>query len=164
MTQKYSIRVYKEYFNFACAHFLVFANGSREPLHGHNYRVRVCGRSDQLADDMVFDFLKIKPLVREICDSLDHKVILAGSNKLTNMREEGQNLVVTTPDESIFSFPKKDTLILPIANTSAERFAIYIAERLKEAVRNQYNYFFDSLEVEVEETIGQSATVSVAGE
>ena len=35
------IEVAKDYFNFASAHFLIFAKGRREPLHGHNYQVSV---------------------------------------------------------------------------------------------------------------------------
>ena len=49
---------------------MLFKDGSREPLHGHNYRVQVKGNAPELDDDMVFDFLNIKPIVRKICDSL----------------------------------------------------------------------------------------------
>ncbi len=41
MRETYAIRVYKQYFNFGSAHFLIFADGSREELHGHNYQVQV---------------------------------------------------------------------------------------------------------------------------
>ncbi|MGH7811766.1 MAG: 6-carboxytetrahydropterin synthase, partial [Candidatus Binatia bacterium] len=41
MLRTFSIEVAKDYFNFASAHFLIFANGRREPLHGHNYQVSV---------------------------------------------------------------------------------------------------------------------------
>ena len=41
MSRRFSIEVAKDYFNFASAHFLIFANGRREPLHGHNYQVSV---------------------------------------------------------------------------------------------------------------------------
>ena len=51
---------------------MIFENGGREPLHGHNYRVQIKGEAPDLAGDMVFDFLDIKPIVREVCDFLDH--------------------------------------------------------------------------------------------
>ena len=35
-TERYGIYVDKQYFNFNAAHFLIFADGTREELHGHN--------------------------------------------------------------------------------------------------------------------------------
>ena len=60
-------------------------------------------------------------------------------------------------DESVFSIPKTDVLMLPIENTSAERIAAYIATELRQAVLAEYNFEFLELEIEVEETPGQSA-------
>ena len=75
-TSTFSIKVYKEYFNFASSHFMIFKDGSREPLHGHNYRVKLRGNALELDNDMVFDFLDIKPIVRQVCDSLDHHLLI----------------------------------------------------------------------------------------
>ncbi len=157
MTPSFSIKVYKQYFNFASSHFMIFENGSREPLHGHNYRVQVKGEAPELADDMVFDFLNIKPIVREICDSLDHKLLIPKDNKFLKIYSEKKNYVIETPDESYFSVPMTDTLLLPILNTSAERLAVYICDQIRSLVWDKYKYAFTSLEVEVEETPGQAA-------
>jgi 6-pyruvoyltetrahydropterin/6-carboxytetrahydropterin synthase len=157
VTPSFSIKVYKQYFNFASSHFMIFENGSREPLHGHNYRVQVKGEAPELADDMVFDFLNIKPIVREICDSLDHKLLIPKDNKFLKIYSEKKNYVIETPDESYFSVPMTDTLLLPILNTSAERLAVYICDQIRSLVWDKYKYAFTSLEVEVEETPGQAA-------
>ena len=154
----FSIKVYKQYFNFACSHFLIFADGSREPLHGHNYRVTVQGKSTDLNGDMVFDFLDIKPIVRKICDSLDHKLLLPGENPLVKFSFQEKNLEYITPDGDFFSFPQQDVLILPLSNISAERLALYLAEKIKKNIKTDYNFNFPYLEVEVEETPGQSAS------
>ena len=157
MKTAFSIRVYKQYFNFASSHFMLFKDGSREPLHGHNYRVQVKGNAPDLDDDMVFDFLNIKPIVRKICDSLDHKLLIPKLNQSLLIEDKNKNFIITTKDESEFSIPKSDVLLLPIENTSAERIAIYIAEEIKNQVKIQYHFEFNELEVEVEETPGQSA-------
>jgi 6-pyruvoyltetrahydropterin/6-carboxytetrahydropterin synthase len=136
---------------------MIFDNGTREPLHGHNYRVQIKGEAPQLSGDMVFDFLDIKPIVREVCDSLDHKLLIPKENKLLKIFSENKNYIIQTPDESYFSIPMSDTLLLPILNTSAERLAIYINEEIRKKVFSKFNYIFTSLEVEVEETPGQSA-------
>jgi 6-pyruvoyltetrahydropterin/6-carboxytetrahydropterin synthase len=153
----YSIKVYKQYFNFASSHFLIFDDGTREPLHGHNYRVMLKGEAPKLSADMVFDFLDIKPIVREVCDSLDHKLLIPKENQHLRIDEVKNNYVLTTPDESQFSIPKQDVLLLPIQNTSAERFAIYLAERISALTYERFNFKFTNLEIEVEETPGQSA-------
>jgi 6-pyruvoyltetrahydropterin/6-carboxytetrahydropterin synthase len=153
----FSIRVYKQYFNFASSHFMIFENGSREPLHGHNYRVQVKGEAPQLEGDMVFDFLDIKPIVREICDSLDHKLLIPKDCSTLKIYTDKKNYVIETPDESYFSIPQTDVLLLPILNTSAERIAVYICDEIRLKVKERFGFSFNSLEVEVEETPGQSA-------
>lgn len=157
MKKTFSIRVYKQYFNFASSHFMLFKDGSREPLHGHNYRVQIRGNALDLDDDMVFDFLNIKPIVRKVCDSLDHKLLIPTKNNHLRIDQQGKNYVFTTRDESIFSIPQSDVLLLPIENTSAERIAEYLAHEIKDKVFEEYQFSFKELEIEVEETPGQAA-------
>lgn len=155
--ENYSIRIYKEYFNFSSAHFLVFEDGKREPLHGHNYRVRVKANSNALERDMVVDFCHIKPIVKKLCDSIDHKFLLPIKCPHIKVTETVKNIEFTTPDESFYSFPKDDVILMPIENISSERLAIYLSYELSKAIKKELNYTFKELEVEVEETPGQSA-------
>lgn len=136
---------------------MIFENGTREPLHGHNYRVMMKGEAPALEGDMVFDFLDIKPIVREVCDSLDHKLLIPKDNRQLKIYTEKKNFVIETPDESVFSIPMADVLLLPILNTSAERIAVYICDQVREKVKDRFGFSFKSLEVEVEETPGQAA-------
>ena len=157
MKKDFSIRVYKQYFNFSSSHFLIFENGEREPLHGHNYRVQIRGNAPLQSSDMVFDFLDIKPIVREVCDSLDHRLLLPGESPLLKIEESDKQILCLTPDNSQFIFPKQDVIILPISNTSSERLAIYISHEIRKKVKERFSFTFPKLEVEVEETPGQSA-------
>lgn len=136
---------------------MLFKDGTREPLHGHNYRVQIKGNAPDLNDDMVFDFLNIKPIVREVCDSLDHKLLIPENNPHLKIETREKNIILTTRDESFFSIPETDVLILPIENTSAERIAAYIAFQIREKVLLKFQFEFKELEIEVEETPGQSA-------
>lgn len=153
----YAIKVYKEYFNFAASHFVIFKDGSREPLHGHNYKVAMKGDALDLDADMVFDFLDIKPIVREVCDSLDHKLLLPGDNANLKIIDSDKNWEIRPQDGSIFSIPKTDVLILPLSNTSAERLAIYLANEISRLTKERFDFSFKSMEIEVEETRGQCA-------
>jgi len=163
-TPPYSIKVYKQNFNFACSHFLIFADGSREPLHGHNYRVAVEGTSEALDRDMVFDFLDIKPVVRDICQDLDHKLLLPNKHPKLKIKSVEKNYHVTCPDKSFFSFPQQDILLLPIENTSAERLAIYFSQELAKRVKKKFDFIFKTLSIEIEETPGQSAVFQLSGD
>lgn len=136
---------------------MIFDNGTREPLHGHNYRVQIRGEVPALEGDMVFDFLDIKPIVREVCDSLDHKLLIPKNNNQLKIYTDKKNYIIETPDESVFSIPMTDVLLLPILNTSAERIAVYICDEVRQKVSAKFNFSFNSFEVEVEETPGQAA-------
>lgn len=136
---------------------MIFDDGTREPLHGHNYRVQVQGEAPELKADMVFDFLDIKPVVREVCDSLDHRLLLPKENPHLKVFCEESHWKIIPPDEKFMMIPKEDVILLPIENTSAERLAIYLCHRIKEIVAERFNFQFTNLEIEVEETPGQSA-------
>ena len=155
---QFGIRVYKQYFNFSAAHFLFFKNGSREPLHGHNYRVEVRGNGQSLNDDLLFDFLHLKPIVRDLCQRLDHKLLLPSDNPFLKIVHEGEQVLLSsTEGHGTFSLPRSDVLFLPLSNTSAERLAAYLANEIAHEVERAYKFKFEHLEVEVEETPGQSA-------
>lgn len=136
---------------------MIFENGTREPLHGHNYRVMIKGEAPDLQKDMVFDFLDIKPIVRQVCDSLDHRLLIPKNHPQIRIDAAGPNTVITTPDECQFSIPTTDVLLLPILNTSAERMAVYICDEVRRLVKERFQFEFSCLEIEVEETPGQSA-------
>ena len=60
--------------DFAAAHFLSNYHGKCENLHGHNYRVRLWVRGNDLDEGgMLVDFGQLKKILREITARLDHK-------------------------------------------------------------------------------------------
>jgi 6-pyruvoyltetrahydropterin/6-carboxytetrahydropterin synthase len=66
----YSVRVECD---FAAAHFLSHYRGKCEALHGHNYRVRLWARGDDLDEGgMLLDFGVLKESLRRVCKNLDH--------------------------------------------------------------------------------------------
>ena len=127
-------------------------------LHGHNYRaaVEVEGRLD--CNFYVFDFIAIKHRTKAITDELDHRMLLPTQNPLIAL-EETPGSVRVRYREREWRFPREDCVLLPIENTTAELLARYIARRLLADLRSEYQYEPRVLRVEVEENIGQSATV-----
>jgi 6-pyruvoyltetrahydropterin/6-carboxytetrahydropterin synthase len=161
MMAQYAIRIYKQHHNFSASHFMLFDDGTREPLHGHNYKVALTGRGDKLGQDMLFDFLDIKPIVREVCKELDHKLLVPQDTPMLQIEETKEHYQLHPKQGAYFSIPKEDVLILPIQNTSAERLAMFIAGRIQEILMDRFDFKFAQLEVEVEETPGQAAVYSL---
>ena len=58
---------------FAAGHALRNYRGKCENVHGHNYRVRITLRGEQLdATGMLADFTELKRILRVISEPLDH--------------------------------------------------------------------------------------------
>ena len=156
MVESYAIRVYKQYFNFGSAHFLIFADGSREELHGHNYQVQVRVEGDLVDGDVVVDFIPFKPLVKRLCDALDHVTLLPRDNPHLEIIERDGQVEARHRDGSVFRFPSRDVRILPLPNTSTEMLARYLAHGiLAEAPSVIPDENLHALEVQVEESSGQ---------
>jgi len=92
---------------FAAAHRLMNYQGRCENLHGHNWRVEVCVRAEELDEvGLAVDFKVLKAALREILSLLDHQHL----NQLPEFTQR---------------------------NPSSENIAAWIASRLKQDSRLQ---------------------------
>ncbi|MDD5645050.1 MAG: 6-carboxytetrahydropterin synthase [bacterium] len=67
----YGVRVEDE---FSSAHSVTLADGKRETVHGHNWRVAVTAESESLGKTgMVCDFKDLKKTLASVLRMLDHK-------------------------------------------------------------------------------------------
>ena len=158
MAERYKVRVTKDHLVFCSGHFISYEGDKCERLHGHNYRtaVEIEGGLDE--NRYVFDFIALKHRTKAITDELDHRMMLATRNPHIYV-EEGPRSVRVRYREREWLFPREDCVLLPIENTTAELLARYIAGRLVEELRRHHQFVPEVLRVEVEENIGQSATV-----
>jgi 6-pyruvoyltetrahydropterin/6-carboxytetrahydropterin synthase len=157
MARSFTIEVAKDYFNFAAAHFLIFANGQREALHGHNYHVGVRLEGELDRAGVVLDFIAFKPLVKRVCDDLDHRTLIQSrSSALKVEKKEGAVLIHYGKQKILL--PKGDVILLPLANTSTELLAEYIAKQVQFKVHRQFPAAaIRCIEVTVEEARSQRA-------
>jgi len=155
MSRFFSIEVAKDYFNFASAHFLIFANGKREPLHGHNYQVSVVMEGDLDHSGVVLDFITFKPVVKQICDALDHRTLIQTASPIIKVRTRPQEVEVRYGKQKII-LPRRDVILLPLINTSTELLAEHIAGQIRRQVRRKFpRTQIRFIEVGVEEARGQ---------
>ena len=156
--ETYSVFISKQYLNFSSAHFLVFDDGSREALHGHNYRVECEIEGTLDGADLYLDFREVKPVIKKICDELDHLVMLASENKHLKVEEDGDVVRATCSRGDKWVLPKSDVCILPLSNITAELLAKYIAEKTIDALTGLYgDVIVEKLLFSVEESPGQAA-------
>jgi 6-pyruvoyltetrahydropterin/6-carboxytetrahydropterin synthase len=126
-------------------------------LHGHNYRasIRLAGELD--ANYYVYNFVTIKRMMKQICDELDHRMLLPDQNPLIAIEEQGPNTVARYKDRQ-YSFPTSDVVLVPIPNTTAEMLARHLCGRARNwLIESGGATHLESIEIEVEESPGQSA-------
>ena len=152
----WAISLDKEYFKFSCAHFLIFPDGSKERLHGHNYHVQVEIEGDLSDQGLVIDFLDAKPVIRELCDALDEHWLVAGEHPELKVEqlEDGHSSVVYR--EARYLVPTQEILVLPINNTSVENLATWFGRELRERLSERFGMArVHRLRVAISETPGQ---------
>jgi 6-pyruvoyltetrahydropterin/6-carboxytetrahydropterin synthase len=153
--ERWFIEIDKEYLKFSAAHFLIFADGSAERLHGHNYRVYAAIEASLSRHGLVMDFHHIKPLVRELVDELDERWLVPGEHPELVAERVADGFDVRYRDRR-YHAPADDVLVLPINNTSAENLSAWLGERLLERLRDRYeDVDVRRLVLKVEETSGQ---------
>ena len=155
----FRIQVSKDYLVFASAHFITFKGHQCESLHGHNYRVGVAVEGAVDSECLfVLDFSVLKQITRRLVDRIDHKVLLPTLNPKLSYREDGDRISVDYFGQPTYVFPKRDCALIPIPNSTAEMLAQYLGSQVRQELGAGGYTHLTSLEVEVEENYGQSAT------
>jgi 6-pyruvoyl tetrahydropterin synthase/QueD family protein len=154
-SQAFQIRVEKV--QFSAAHFATFGNKC-ERLHGHSYEVAAQIDGSLTSDDWVFDFVKLKAHLRNICEELDHRFLLQTQSKLLRIESKDGLWQIETPDGASYSLPEADVVALPLENTTAELLARWVCEQLWKRVINRSVTNISAISIEVWEGPGQRAT------
>lgn len=154
-----TLHLAKQNFKFSSAHFLIFDDSSAEMLHGHNYQVRVdllCENRDGTNPGYAVDFNVLKKAVKEQCDQWDEHILLPEKHPdmKYHISSNGLNYEIHFRDR-FYSFPIKETIWLPINNTSVENLSALLA---KSFFKKFQGLGIKKIRVFVEETRGQSAS------
>lgn len=155
-TGTFLIQVEKDYIGFSSGHFITYDGHQCETLHGHNYRARISLEGPLDENFYVVDFVRIKRMMKMICDELDHRVLLPLNNPLIELEQQAESIAVCYKHRR-FLFPREDVVLLPIPNTTAEMLATHICGRALEELQNLGVGHLSWIEIEVEESPGQSA-------
>jgi 6-pyruvoyltetrahydropterin/6-carboxytetrahydropterin synthase len=152
---RFRLTLAKRDFKFAAAHFTLLGGAAAEPLHGHNYRVRVELAGDALGPDgMLVEAAPVKRAIRAACAKFDDRVLVpARSTRLVVTTVEGH--VEVAYGARRYRFPAEEVVLLPLANSSIELLAELLWRRLVPALAGSKVSW---MAVAVEEAEGQRAT------
>jgi 6-pyruvoyltetrahydropterin/6-carboxytetrahydropterin synthase len=149
-----SLRLAKEDFAFAAAHFTLFPDEAAERLHGHNYQVRAELTGAALDDHgFLVPVAPVKARIRAICAGLDERILIPEKSPLLELRHEGDAVHVALGARA-YRFPTSEVALLPLPNVTIEALAKHVWGELAPALAGSP---VRRLRVEVEETAGQSA-------
>ncbi len=142
---------------FSAAHFITF-DGHCEPLHGHNYGVRVEASGPLTPDSYVLDFVTLKTIVRELCKDWDHRFLLPLRNPHLRVTQHSDSWELDYDAQNRYVLAKSAVVPLEIDNATAERLAELLAHRIVAALRQRgQGQTLTSLSVGIAETEMQVA-------
>lgn len=150
----------KESYKFSCTHFTVFDAQTAERMHGHNYRIQVSVSFPSINEEngMAVDFNVVKPRIRELCDTLDERILIPLNNPFLAISENENELEVRFGKKR-YVLPREDVRLLPLANITCEELSRHMAQALLPLLPQNLT----ALAVTIEETHGQSATYNLLG-
>ncbi len=129
MTEHYCVRVAGESLRFSAAHFITFAEGDVEPLHGHDYRVAAEIAAPLGPHGYVVDFLAVERALKELIHDLDHRTLLPERHPEFRTEVRAAEIEVALGTRR-WVLPREDCVLLPIPNTTAEAIAGHLARGL----------------------------------
>lgn len=156
----YRVHINKEALKFSAAHMTVFADGSKERIHGHNYRTEVSFEFKDFNLANMVPFHEVKAVMKKICENWDERFFLPMLCP---------HLEIARHDETSFDFklcgkryvlPTDEVIALPVDNVTTESLAHvfntqlvlgFTLERLKK-------HGITRIETTIEEIPGQGAT------
>ena len=143
---------------FSSAH-IVFGHNSCGVIHGHTYYVdvRLCGEpSGEFG--FVIDFKVLKKMVKDVCKSLDHKLLLPKDHPHLRYSVEGDHIHLVYSYRGCkkeYKLPLEDVLLLPLKGITAEELSLYITEVVKENLLKLDVDNIEWIEVTLHEGLGQ---------
>jgi len=123
-------------------------------LHGHTYAISVRIEGQQVGD-FIIDFERVKGIVNEICDRLDHRVLIAEKDPRLLIGTAKEVSVDIIESHKRYVLPSEDVVFLPTASVSAEDLCKYFSSGIAKALWGEDN--IRKIHVRVDEGIGQGA-------
>jgi 6-pyruvoyltetrahydropterin/6-carboxytetrahydropterin synthase len=159
MAKKIHAHIRKEALKFSAAHMTVFPDGSKESLHGHNYRPEVTVELSDISLPQMIAFQEFKAVMKAISDHWDEKVLLAAQCPYLKIQSHNQTEIDFLLCGKRYVIPASEVVLLPVDNvtteTLAEEYLRLFVERLGDQLKGKV---ITGIQMRVDEIDGQGAT------
>ena len=156
-TVSWNILIERGNLGFSAAHFITL-NGLCEPLHGHNYGVRVEVAGALTDDALLLDFIAFKDIVRALCKDWDHRFLMPLHNPHLAVHGGEDEWEIRVDARTRYVMPRATVVPLPVDNVTTERLAEQLARRLAHTLAERgMDRQLERLTVGIEETEMQTA-------
>ncbi|MDZ7620008.1 MAG: 6-pyruvoyl tetrahydropterin synthase family protein [Patescibacteria group bacterium] len=160
MTKQYAIRVAGDGLRFSAAHFITFASGQVEPLHGHDYHVAAELEAPLGPHGYTIDFLAVDRILKDLLNELDHRTLLPQRHPSLTVDIRATEIELSLGSRR-WLLPREDCVLLPVENTTSEALAGYLAERLSDKLAAQSPHLPTTLRIHLTESNGFTATCTL---
>lgn len=158
MAIRHRIHVARTQYKFSCAHMTVFADGSKERLHGHNYFVAVSLDLADISFEKILPFQEVKRRLGELCQEWkEHTLVALHNPHFEEIRNDGEEYEFVLCGKR-YVLPREDVMLLAIDNVAVEPLAQLFAETLLERLGPIVTENVVGLEVNLSEVPGQGAS------
>ncbi len=125
-------------------------------LHGHTYAISVRIEGEQTGE-FIIDFERVKGIVNDICDRLDHRVLVAEKDPRLRIAKKDGITIEITESQKRYVLPPEDVVFLPTRSVSAEDLCKYFTAGLAQGLRSNGADNIKKIQVRVDEGLGQGA-------
>lgn len=163
LQKSYEIRIRKDALKFASSHMTVFADGTKESLHGHHYQPTVTVQFKDASFKKMIAFSEIKSGMKKIAALWDEKVLLATENPHFKILKQSKDSLEFSLCKKKYLLPRDEVVLLKLDNITCEN----LAEAYYKFLEMELELFSDknivSVSVYIEESPGQGAAFTVYG-
>jgi 6-pyruvoyltetrahydropterin/6-carboxytetrahydropterin synthase len=160
MKNFYNITIRKEALKFSAAHMTVFPDGTKEQIHGHNFRteLRLIALESNLKKMVVFS--EAKKIMKEICAHWDEKFLLARQCPFLKIEKETSSQLAFSLCKKSYSFPADEIVILETDNITTESLSYLFCRKFieKYGKSSLKKASVIAVEVKIEEMLGQGSS------
>lgn len=122
----------------------MFGPDSCESLHGHDYRVEAELGGTLAPTGWILDFQLIESLLGEIIRPFDHRLLLPERSPWLTVECSDEAAVVTLLSKR-WRFLRRECVLVPIGNVTAELLAQHIGEQFWGSLQEKMPADFDCL-------------------
>lgn len=153
MSYTLEIDGWKNNIRFSSAH-IIFDHDKCGFLHGHTYAIHLKIHGEKDEDGFIVDFSIVKMALKQIADTLDHRILIPEKNDYITVSE---NEIKINYNNKKYILPAIDCMVLPINSTTVENIAEYLLEKFLNKIKISKN--IKIIQLGLDEGYGQGTIV-----